>query len=91
MSQEFFSSNMSLLELNVSFTGPDRATLELTDQVISGTIFTYIAQLNYFSENNAGDYTCIATITPRSMSAFLAGTGVLSGKIQLKIGNIESK
>ena len=87
MNQELLSSNLSLLVINVSLTGPDRVTLD-TEHLISGTTFTYIAQVNSFSENDAGDYTCMVTISPQLMSAYLIGTGALSGKIRLKFGNI---
>ena len=87
MNQNVLPSELSLLMVNAQLTRPDGSVLDLSDPVISGTNFTYTAQVNSFGDSNVGNYTCTATVRPQPFMIFLTGTSELSNTATIIIGN----
>ena len=87
MNQNVLPSELSLLMMTTQLTRPDGSVLDLSDPEISGTNFTYTAQVNSFGEGDVGNYTCTATIGPRPSLTFLTGMShLVSNPIYIEIG-----
>ena len=69
---------------NASITRPNGTMLNL--KKISGTTFIYTTQVNSFGDSDVGNYTCNAIISPGSFPTYFTGTGELSGRIEILIG-----
>ena len=61
----------------------DGTPLALTGPIVTGTTFTYTAQMNVFGKSDYGNYTCTATVTPQPSLTFLIGTDVLSDTLTI--------
>ena len=77
-------SELSLLMVDTQLSR-DGTSLALTGPTVTGTIFTYITQLNSFGKNDSGNYTCTTTIRP---STYLTGTRRLSETVKITIGKL---
>lgn len=63
-------------------------SLALGDPTVTGTNFTFTAQLNSFGMNDSGNYTCNATIRPHPASIYLTGMStMLSDTARITTGN----
>jgi hypothetical protein len=65
---------------------PNGTMINLSQPSISGTTFNFTTRVKSFSDDDAGNYTCSATVRPGQSSPYLTGTGELSGKVELAIG-----
>ena len=86
MNQNILSSELSLLMVTVQLIGPDGSVLALSEADVSGTNFTYTAQVDSFGDSDAGNYTCNASVGLQLPSMYLTGTGQLSNTIQVIVG-----
>ena len=86
MNKNILSSELSLLMVTAQLTGPDGSVLALSEAEISGTNFTYTAQVDSFGDSDAGNYTCNASIRLQLPSTYFTGTGQLSNTIQVIVG-----
>ena len=86
MNQDILSSELSLLMVTAQLIGPDGSVLALSEAEMSGTNFTYTAQVDSFGDSDAGNYTCNARIGLQLPSSYLTGTGQLSNTIQVIVG-----
>ncbi len=87
MNQNVLPSELSLLMVTAELTKPDGSALVLPQPEISGTNFTYTAQVSSFGDSDVGIYICNATIRPQSSLPFLLGVGQLvSDPINIEIG-----
>ena len=86
MNPGVLESELSLLQVNTVLVKPDGTILDLANPSISGTTFTYTTQVISFGDNDVGNYTCTATIRPQAASTYLTGSGTLSGRIEIVIG-----
>ena len=75
MGQNVLPAELSLLMVNASITKPDGTVLVLSNPVTEGTAYKLTTQVNSFSDSDAGNYTCSATVKPKS--TFLIGIGEL--------------
>ena len=75
MGQNVLPAELSLLMVNASITKPDGTVVVLSNPVIEGTAYKLTTQVNSFCHNDAGNYTCNATLKPKS--TFLTGMGQL--------------
>ena len=75
-----------LLTVSAHLVTPDGLVLDLTDPVMSGTSYNFIAEVNSFDDSDVGSYTCTAIVNAQPPSAYLTGTGQLSHTIQIMIG-----
>ena len=64
----------------------DGTSLTPTDTMV-GTTFTYTIQLDSFGRDDIGNYTCMATVTPRQPSTYLTESGEQSDTIRVTSGN----
>ena len=62
MNQNILSSELSLLMVTAQLVGPEGLVLALSEAEMSGTNFTYTAQVDSFGDSDAGNYTCNASI-----------------------------
>ena len=69
----------------------DETQLAVAGPVVTGTTFTYTAQLNSFQRSDFGNYTCTVTIKPQPSSTYLTGTDVLSDTLIIKAGKVFSE
>ena len=69
----------------------DGTQLAVAGPVVTGTTFTYTAQLNSFQRSDFGNYTCTVTIKPQPSSTYLTGTDVLSDTLIIKAGKVFSE
>ena len=85
------------VELNSAMLGPEIFMLQVDTQLsrdgiqlafngptVTGTTFTYTTQLSSFQRSDFGNYTCTATIRPRSTSTYLTGIDVLSDTLAIQ-------
>ena len=84
--QEILDSEIFLLVVDAQLSRPDGTPLALTGPTVTGTTFTYTAQLNSFGRNDSGNYTCTATVRPQPPSVYLNGTGELSSATRVTTG-----
>lgn len=90
LNSEILGSEIFLLTVDTQLS-KDRAPLALTGPIVTGTTFTYTAQLNSFQRNDYGKYICTATIRPQPTSAYLIGVDVLSDALNIKPGESSLK
>ena len=88
MSSSVTDSEVSLLMVDVQFIMPNGTTLNLSHPEILGTTYTFTIQVTYLSDDDVGNYTCLATARRGPLSTYLTGTGELSGKTELRIGEM---
>ena len=86
MDPKILPSDLSLLEVEAQLSR-DGTPLILTDPTVSGTTFTYAIQLDSFSRNDSGKYTCRVTVRPRPTSHDLIQSGESSNSIVIRAGN----
>ena len=87
MNQHVLASDFLLLMVNAQLIKPDGSVLDLANPVMSGTNFTYTAQVISFGESDIGNYTCSAIVTSRHSSTFLTGMGQLdSSPLEIIVG-----
>ena len=81
-------SELSLLmvDAQLSRDGANIMT-NLSNQTISGTTFTYTTVVKSFHRNDSGNYSCMATIRPKTTSVYFYGTGELSNQTRLTTGS----
>ncbi len=79
-------SEVSLLMVEAQLIRPNGTMINLSQPSISGTTFNFTTRVKSFSDDDAGNYTCSATVRPGQSSPYLTGTGELSGKVELAIG-----
>ena len=79
-------SELSLLVVDAQMSR-DGNMLILSDHSNSSTTFTYTTIVKSFGRTDAGNYTCVATIRPRSSSVYLNGTGESFNTTQVTTGN----
>ena len=72
-------SELSLLivEAQLSRNGIPLTMLSLSGPTVTGTTFTFGAEVSSFNENDVGNYTCLATVAPQASSTYLTGMGQL--------------
>jgi hypothetical protein len=85
MNSSVMDSEVSLLIVEAQLTRPNRTMLNLSHPTLSGTTFTFTTRVKSFSDDDAGNYTCSATVRPGQSSPYLTETGELSGKAELTI------
>jgi hypothetical protein len=74
--------------VNASITKPDGTVLVLSNPEIESTTYLLTTQVNYFGDNDVGNYTCNATVRPVPSAVYLTGMGQLvSNPIKIVIGN----
>lgn len=88
MKLSVMDSKVSLLMVEAQLIRPNRTMLNLSHPMISDTIFTFTTRVKSFSDDDAGNYTCSATVSPGQSSPYLTGTGELSGKAEIEIGEM---
>ena len=76
-------SDLSLLNVSAQLSR-DGTPLSLPDPVRAGTTFTYTIRLNSFSIADIGNYTCNATISPRSNATYLDGV-IVSPSVKFRV------
>ena len=76
-------SEIFLLTVDVQLSR-DGTPLTLTGPIVTGTTFTYTAQLDSFEMSDFGSYTCIATIRPQATSGYVLGVDILSDTLSIK-------
>ena len=76
-------SEIFLLAVDVQLSR-DGTPLTLTGPIVTGTTFTYTAQLDSFETSDFGSYTCIATIRPQATSGYVLGVDILSDTLNIK-------
>ena len=86
MRQEILDSEIFLLVVDAWLSQPNGTPLALTGPRVTGTTFTYTAQLNSFGRSDSGNYTCTATVRPQPSSVYLNGTGELSSTTRVTTG-----
>ena len=71
-----WESELSLLivEAQLSRNGTPLTMLSLSGPTVTGTTFTFGAEVSSFNESDVGNYTCLATVTPQASSTYLTGT-----------------
>ena len=83
---------LSLLMVNVSLIKPDGSSLDLSNQMIDGTIYSFTTPVNGFGNTDIGNYTCNVTVRPQPSSIFLTGMGQrISNTIELAIIGKQNK
>ena len=65
MDERVLEADLSLLEVDAQLS-KNGAPLSLTGPSVTGTTFTYTAQLNSFGRSDSGNYTCIANVSSNS-------------------------
>ena len=55
---------------------------------IVDTTCTFTTQVMSLSDDDVGVYTCLARVRPVPLSTYLTGIGELSGKTELRIGEM---
>ena len=86
MNQNLLPSELSLLIVNASITKPDGAVLILSNPVIKDIAYKFTTQVTSFGDNDVGNYTCNATVRPKSSAIYLTGMGqLLSSPIEVVI------
>ena len=66
----------SLMMVNASITKPNGTVVVLSNPKIEGTAYKLTTQINFFGDNDVGNYTCNATVRPLS-AIYLTGMGQL--------------
>ena len=84
MNSSVTDSEVSLLTVDAQLIRQNGTTLNLSHPDLLGTIFIYSTEVKFFDDNDAGNYTCMATVRRGPFSIFLTGIGELSGKIELR-------
>lgn len=79
---------LSLLTVTAQLTRPDGSVFDILDPVMSGVTYNFSTQVNSFSDNDVGNYTCNTTVsTYPSLRNFLIGMGQLvSNPVKIVIG-----
>ena len=72
------SELLSFLIVNALITKPDGTVLVLSNPVIKDTAYKFTTQVTSFGDNDVGNYTCNATIRPKSSAIYLTGISQLS-------------
>ena len=75
-------SDLSLLMVDAQLSR-DGITLALSGPTVTGTTFTYTIRLDLFGKKDSGNYTCTATVRPRSTSTYPSGRAVLYATIYI--------
>ena len=84
--QAVMVSELSLLTVSAQLF-KDGTPLNISGPRLSGTTHIYSVAVNSFNESNVGNYTCNATVRPRSSSTFLTGMGQMtSSPFEIIIG-----
>ena len=83
MNPVVLESELSLLRVDALLIRPDGTILDLANPSISGTTFTYTTQVTTLGDSDVGNYICTATVRSQAKSTYLAGTGALSGRIEI--------
>ena len=52
------------------------------------TTYTFTTQVTSLSDDDVGNYTCLAKVRPEPLSTYLTGIGKLSGKTELRISEM---
>ena len=78
MNQNVLPSEFSLLIVNASITKPDGTVLILSNPMIEDIAYKFTTQVTSFGDNDVGNYTCNATVRPKSSTIYLTGMGQLS-------------
>ena len=86
LNSAILESELSLLMVDAQLSR-DGTLLTLTGPLVTGTAYTFTATVDFFSESDAGNYTCSATVSPQPSSQHLTGTGQLqSSSYEITIG-----
>ena len=64
----------------------DGTQLAVAGPIVTGTTFTYTAQLNSFGKSDFGNYTCTATVRPYPTSTYILGVDTLSDMLNIIAG-----
>ena len=79
-------SELSLVIVEAELSTPNKATLSISNPMVSGTTFIYSTQLNSFERSDSGNYVCTATVRPLPTWTYLTGVGMLSNTIRITVG-----
>ena len=79
---------VSLLTVEARLIKPSGTILNLSHLEIVGATYTFTTQVMSLSDDDVGVYTCLARVRPEPLATYLTGTGELSGKIELRIGEM---
>ena len=79
MSQDhiIMDSEIFLLMADSQIFRPDGTPLTTTGPSVTGTTFTFTAQLNSFGRSDSGNYTCNATVRAQPSAMYLTGIATM--------------
>ena len=74
-------SELSLVIVDAWLSRDGTPLTLLTDPTVTDTAFTYTTQFNSFGRSDSGNYTCNATVRPKSQISYLKGNGTHASKV----------
>ena len=77
------SVTMETIDVQLSRDG---TPLNLTGPTVTGTSVTYTVHQESFKRRDSGNYTCAATVGPKSPSPYLTGRSTLSSTLRITTG-----
>ena len=88
MGENVLSAHLkSLMMVNASITKPNGTVLVLSNPEIEGTAYKLTTQIISFGDDDVGNYTCNATVSPLPSAVYLTGMGQLvSSPFKIVIG-----
>ena len=88
MSSSVMDDEVSLLMVEAQLIKPSGIILNLSHPERVGTTYNFTTRVISLSDDDVGIYTCIARVRSGPLSTYLTGTGELSGKTELRIGEM---
>ena len=81
-------SEIFLLMADTQIFRPDGTPLTTMGPSVTGTTFTYTAQLNSFGRNDSGNYTCNATVRAQPSAMYLTGIATMVVTARITTGRL---